>query len=66
MSDADCLIGDDAIHGEAAYTFGDEIDTLHGQRLKDEEHIAGTSSGSGEGISHPAAPEIGSKDQKQA
>jgi Amt family ammonium transporter len=37
MSDEDCLIGDDAIHGESAYTFGDEMDlsTLHGKSEHD-------------------------------
>lgn len=37
MSDEDCLIGDDAIHGESAYTFGDETDvsTLHGKSERD-------------------------------
>lgn len=37
MSDEDCLVGDDAIHGESAYTFGDEADisTLHGKSQPD-------------------------------
>jgi len=37
MSDEDCLIGDDAVHGESAYTFGDDIDisTLHGKSSND-------------------------------
>lgn len=37
MTDEDCLIGDDAIHGESAYTFGDETDisTLHGKSERD-------------------------------
>lgn len=37
MSDEDCLIGDDAIHGESAYTFGDDVDvsTLHGKSEND-------------------------------
>jgi hypothetical protein len=42
MSDADCLIGDDSIHGESAYTFGDSVDmstlqSLSGVRPHDEE-----------------------------
>jgi Amt family ammonium transporter len=37
MTDEDCLIGDDAIHGESAYTFGDDVDvsTLHGKSEHD-------------------------------
>jgi ammonium transporter, Amt family len=37
MTDEDCLIGDDAIHGESAYTFGDDVDisTLHGKSSQD-------------------------------
>jgi len=35
MSDEDCLIGDDAIHGESAYTFGDmDVSTVHGVAMK--------------------------------
>lgn len=41
MSDEDCLVGDDVVHGEAAYTFGDMVDTntLHGVKADEEAGI---------------------------
>jgi Amt family ammonium transporter len=65
MSDEDCMIGDDAIHGESAYTFGDmDVSTLHGMNMKvDEEAHA---SGSGSGVTSPAAAELAAKEIKQS
>lgn len=46
MTDEACMIGDDIIHGESAYTFGDDIDTISGRKLDDEEAgVSATDSG---------------------
>jgi len=61
MSDEDCLIGDDAIHGEAAYTFGEgvEVSTLHGENVRsDVEMGQGPSSSPGELVAHTESKEI--------
>lgn len=57
MSDEDCLIGDDAIHGESAYTFGEELSTLHGLTPKAGDEEAG--------VAGPAVVEPG-KEVKQS
>jgi Amt family ammonium transporter len=61
MSDADCLIGDDAIHGESAYTFGEELSTLHGMTPK----VADEEAGGSDTAVVPSGSEIG-KEVKQS
>jgi Amt family ammonium transporter len=64
MSDEDCMIGDDAIHGESAYTFGDvgDLSTLHGQKMDEEAAAGGDLSTS----TPPATVDDGIKAGKQA
>jgi Amt family ammonium transporter len=66
MSDEDCLIGDDAIHGESAYTFGDmDVSTIQGMGAKTDEEARGYNASSSEGVA-PVAPDNGAKEVKQS
>lgn len=70
MTDEDCLIGDDAIHGESAYTFGDETDisTLHGKSERDLEkavRVVDVEAGEGE-LGEGSGSGSGSKGVKQS